>query len=333
MKRREQGSPDARAFELLVGLATTQILIALTRLNIIKTLGQGSRTLDELATTCKVQKHILFRVLRYARYFDIVAVTDAGYSLTDVGSCFLNGRPESLIYSMGFVAAPPWRDSWNHFSHTLKTGEPAFNNVFHQPFFEYLDTNPEYGKPFHEIMSRLTESVASQISESYNFGAFKTVCDIGGGQGVVLRSILQRFSSCEGILFDTEAALQFHVMGELMQRTKIIAGNFFHSIPNADCMVLKTVIHNWSDQDSIKILTNCRNALNEGGKLLLVELLVEEPFELSTLFFDMYMQTILGGAERTEEEYRFLLASAGLQLDRVVSTNSSLKIIEASVLK
>lgn len=328
-----RGLPEVRAFELLTGLATTQVLVALTRLNVFKIIGQGKKTVDELAMSCRINKNLLARVLRYAQYFDLVVRTGNEYLLSETGKYFLNGRPESLIYSMGFVAAPPWRDSWNNFSYSLKTGEPAFDSVHQQSFFDFLDTHPEYGKPFNEIMTRLTEIAAPKIADAYDFGVFKTICDIGGGQGMVLKSILKKYPACSGILFDNETALQYHVLGNTLDRAQLVAGNFFDTIPSADGMVLKTVVHNWNDPDSIKILTNCRKALNPGGKLLLIEMLVEEPYEITTLFYDLYMQTLLGGAERTKEEFQVLLEAAGLQLERVLPTGSALRIIEASVKK
>ena len=95
-------------------------------------------------------------------------------------------------------------------------------------------------------------------------------------------------------------------------------------------MVLKTVIHDWSDENAIKILTNCRKNLKPGGKILLVEQIIEEPHTLMSLFYDLHMQVMLGGAERTEQEFKALFESAGLKLNRIVSTKSPMKIIEAS---
>lgn len=231
---------------------------------------------------------------------------------------------------MSFVSAPPWRDSWNNFSHCLITGEPAFDHVFGVPFFDYLDTNQQYGKPFNHFQTMMTTMVASLVPEVYDFSAFHTICDVGGGQGLVLKSILERYPLCEGILFDMESALKENVLAETSNRVQTVAGNFFENVPNADCMVLKTVIHDWNDTDSTMILTNCRKSLNKGGKIILIEQVVEEPLTLMALFYDLHMQVMLGGAERTEQEFRILFNAAGLKLDKIIATKSPMKIIEVS---
>jgi hypothetical protein len=127
-----------------------------------------------------------------------------------------------------------------------------------------------------------------------------------------------------------DTAVKEHVLKDAINRVEIITGSFFDSIPSADCMVLKTVIHDWSDENAIKILTNCRKNLKPGGKILLVEQIIEEPHTLMSLFYDLHMQVMLGGAERTEQEFKALFESAGLKLNRIVSTKSPMKIIEAS---
>lgn len=115
----------------------------------------------------------------------------------------------------------------------------------------------------------------------------------------------------------------------MVDRTELVAGSFFEKVPRADRMLLRTVIHDWNDANSIRILTNCREALHKGGKVLLVEQVIERPFTMMGLFYDLHMQVMLGGAERTEEEFAQLLAAAGLKLNRIIPTPSPMKLIEA----
>jgi hypothetical protein len=180
-------------------------------------------------------------------------------------------------------------------------------------------------------MTIMSKSVAPVISMAYDFSKFKTVCDIGGGQGFLLKSILETNPATKGILFDFESAAKEHVLGETAARVQIVNGSFFDSIPPAGCMILKNIIHDWNDSNSVKILRNCRQNLNQNGKILLIEQVVEEPFNFKMLFYDLHMQVMLGGAERTEEEFRYLIDAAGLKLDRIIPTKSFLKIIETSV--
>jgi hypothetical protein len=167
------------------------------------------------------------------------------------------------------------------------------------------------------------------VAESYDFSAFDTICDVGGGQGLLLKAILEKSPRSKGILFDMESVVNKHVLENASCMVDIVSGSFFDSIPSADCMVLKTIIHDWNDDNAIKILTNCRKNLNPGGKIILVEQVVEEPYTIMSLFYDLHMQVMLGGAERTEQEFKILFESAGLKLNRIIPTKSPMKIIEA----
>lgn len=319
-----------RAFQILGGMMNSLILSSLIKNEVLEAIDSGINSTDELAKKCKLNNNVLARTLRYASFIGLVNITENKHSLTEVGRCFLKNTPGSLYGSANFISAPPWRDSWLNFEHCLKSGEPAFNHVFGQPFFQFLDTNQEYGKPFNHYMTMMTTMVAPVVAESYDFSAFDTICDVGGGQGLLLKAILTQSPRSKGILFDIDSAVKEHVLGDTSDRVKIVSGSFFDSIPSADCMVLKTIIHDWNDENAIRILTNCRKSLKPRGKILLVEQVVEEPYTLMSLFYDLHMQVMLGGAERTEQEFKILFESAGLKLNRIIPTKSPMKIVEVS---
>lgn len=317
-----------RAFQILGGMMNSFILSALIKNNVIEILGSAPSTVEEISEKCKLNRNVLGRTLRYAGFIGLVNQTENEWSLTELGHCFLKDVPGSLYGSSAFISAPPWRDSWMNFEHCLQSGEAAFDHVFGQPFFQFLDANQEYGKPFNQYMNQMTAMVASIVPEAYDFSSFNTICDVGGGQGLVLKSILEKNRAVKGILFDLESVVKNHVLDNTSDRVNIVTGSFFDSIPSADCMILKTVIHDWNDENSIKILTNCRKNLNPGGKIVLVEQMVEEPFTITSLFYDLHMQVMLGGAERTEQEFNNLFKAAGLKLNRIISTKSPMKIVE-----
>lgn len=330
MENQNHMQAQVSAFQLLGGMMNSFILSALIRNGVIEALNSGIDTVDELSEKCNVNLNVLSRTLRYAGFIGLVSISEYRYSLTDVGRFFLKDTPGSLYGSANFISAPPWRDSWLNFEHCLKTGEPAFNHVFGKPFFGFLDSTPEYGKPFHQYMANISAMVAPIVAESYDFSEFKTICDVGGGQGVLLKAILEKTPTSKGILYDMENVVKDHVLGDTADRVQIVTGSFFDSVPPADCMVLKTIIHDWGNENSVKILSNCRKNLNRNGKILLVEQVMEEPYNLMMLFYDLHMQVMLGGAERTEQEFKILFESAGLKLNRIVSTKSPMQIIEAS---
>lgn len=131
------------AFELLGGMMNSFVLSALIRNGVIEALNSGINSVDELSEKCNVNRNVLSRTLRYAGFIGLVSLSENRYSLTDVGRIFLKDVPGSLFGSANFISAPPWRDSWMNFEHCLKTGEPAFNHVFGEPFFQFLDSKPE----------------------------------------------------------------------------------------------------------------------------------------------------------------------------------------------
>ncbi len=117
-------------------------------------------------------------------------------------------------------------------------------------------------------------------------------------------------------------------LGRQQTALQIVPGSFFDHIPAADCLILKSIIHDWNDEHAIKILVNCRKALKKDGTILLIEQVMEKPYNASGLFYDLHMQVMLGGAERTEKEFCDLLDAAGLELNLIIPTKSHAKIIE-----
>jgi hypothetical protein len=331
MENHNQKSTHDKAFQLLGGMMNSFVLSALIKNGVIEALNSGIETVVELSEKCNVNLNVLSRTLRFAGFIGLVSNSENRYSLTDVGKCFLKDTPGSLYGSANFIGAAPWRDSGINFEHCLKTGEPAFNHVFGKPFFQFLESTPEYGMPFHQYMTIISKTVAPLISKAYDFGKFSTVCDVGGGQGFLLKSILEENPAIKGILFDLESASKEHFLGDIAERVEIITGSFFDAVPPADCLILKTIIHDWNDENSIKILKNCRQSLNQNGKILLIEQVLEEPFNHRMLFYDLHMQVMLGGAERTKQEFESLLESAGLKLERIIPASTAMKLIVASV--
>ena len=152
----------------------------------------------------------------------------------------------------------------------------------------------------------------------------RTVVDVGGGQGILLAAILRRHTHLRGILFEVptvvagaEAVL---MASDIADRSEIRAGDFFDRVPDgADRYVMANVLHDWDDARAVEILSNCRRAMAEGGRVLIVERLIPEDGgdRIPTLLSDINMLVITGGQERTNAEYTALLEAAGLRLNKV----------------
>jgi SAM-dependent methyltransferase len=192
--------------------------------------------------------------------------------------------------------------------------------VFGQSFFEYHAGNPEDAALFNRVMTEGIAWTAPALLKAYDFSRFEQLVDVGGGQGALLRELLAATPKLEGVLFDLPAVVAGAgaiLENRMAGRVRIVGGSFFDGVPEgADAYLLKGVIHDWSDEDAVKILGNVRRAIRPDGTLLLVESLVdseERPAGLGDL-----LMLVIGGRDRSEEDFRRLLGEAGFTLARVI---------------
>lgn len=320
----------ARLWQLALGFTHTSVLHALVETGVIEELGEQPKRLEPLAAACRLDPDVLRRTLRFAAAIDIVALVDEQYSLTETGRLLLKGVPGSLHMALRLAGSQPWQYAWQNLSHALVTGKEAFSPVMGAGFFEYLQQHPRYGEPYDQWMTLSTAMAAQAIVAACDFSPFRTVCDVGGGQGVLLRTILAAHEHLHGILYDQEDVVRRHVLAEMAGRVEIQAGSFFERVPAADALVLKSVLHDWDDEHCRRILGCCREAMAPSSRLLIVELVIASPADFMGAFYDLHMQVLLGGRERTENEFRELLRSVGLSLNRILPTRSPLQVLEVS---
>ena len=323
--------PQLRIWQLALGFANSQVLYALVKAGVVEQLREQPKRLPELAQACHLNAEMLYRTLRFAQVIGVMTQEGEEYALTDVGRLLLKGVPGSLYMGLLLAGSEPWQRAWQNFGHALATGESAFEPVMGASFFEYLNQHPEFGMPFDEWMTVMTSFEARAITESFDFHPFRTVCDIGGGRGILLKTILDANPLLRGILFDHESVVKNHILDGTMRRAEIQTGSFFKRVPGADVLLLKNVLHDWSDEKCQIILERCRQAMQPSSRLLIIDRVVESPVDLISAFYDLHMQVIQGGRERSAQEFNMLLRKAGMKLNRVIPTKSPMKIIEASL--
>ena len=226
--------------------------------------------------------------------------------------------------------------AWEQIVHSIETGQPAWEKVHGMPIFEFIGKHPEASQIFDQAMTSLSAGEAPAIVDAYDFSGIRTLADVGGGQGFLLREILKAHSTMTGRLFDRPDAVE-GVKAQLAAdglsgRCEVVAGDFFQSVPTgADAILLKYVIHDWDDERSLAILRNCRTAMANDAKLLLVETVVPSPGEAHfAKLQDLEMLVVAGSQERTVEEYSRLLEQAGFNLSRVIPTTEPASILEAT---
>jgi hypothetical protein len=227
---------------------------------------------------------------------------------------------------------------WNAYGklmHSVRTGEPAFDAVHGKRFFEYLHGDEIAARSFNAAMTSYSAQEIAAVAAAYDFTRYRTIADIGGGHGALLGTLLGANPGAHGILFDLPAvcagAQQTLEQAGVADRVTIVSGDFFSEVPRgAQLYVMKSIIHDWDDDSALQILANCRAAMTD-SRLLLIERVIGEPNEPDEAkLFDISMLAMLGGRERTADEYRVLLESAGLRMTRTVATASPHSLIEAS---
>jgi hypothetical protein len=193
---------------------------------------------------------------------------------------------------------------------------------------------PEHNEIFNDNMTALTSLVVDAVASAYDFSGLSTLVDVGGGRGSLLEAILERNPELNGIVFDQAGVVaQAPTPGasqSVASRWANASGSFFDEVPQSDGYILKSILHDWEDAESIAILRTCRKSLDDGGVVLVVETVLGQPgHEVDAAFSDINMLVMPGGRERSEAEFAALFDAAGLHLTNVVHTKSRMSVLEA----
>jgi hypothetical protein len=321
--------------QMFSGYWVSQAIYVATRLGIADLLAERSMTTEELASATGTHPASLYRLLRALAGIGIFSEGgEATFALTPMAKPMQtgNGSMRSMILHLG--EKPSWH-AWGELLHSVTTGETAFIRANGSEVFPFYAEHPESKEPFDQAMTEFSESVSEAVTRVYDFSRFRKIVDIGGGHAGMLSSILKANPGAAGVVFDLPATVEgakARVAREgLSERCEVIGGDFFHSVPEGgDAYLLKLIIHDWDEERALAILRNIHRAMPEGGKLLLMETLVEEESGPSfSKLFDLHMMVMTGGRERTATEYAALFAAAGFKFNRVTATESLLSIIEA----
>lgn len=330
--------PEAPPQEVLIGRAidfiTTRVLFLVAELGVADHLGDGPRSVEELAAATGTHSPVLARLLRALVSAGVLAQPQPGmFALTDLGACLRSDHPASLRAVMRIFDGPLGAGIVR-LDHTARTGRPASEAALGMGFFDYLLAHPEQGAVFNEAMTELRQLFVPAVLAAYDFSDISTLVDVGGGHGFFLTRVMEANPGMKGIVFDLPevaqgAAAALETAG-FSGRSEVVAGSFFEAVPpGGDAYLLSWIIHDWEEELALSILRTCRTAMGPEARLLLVEAVLpeegEEPFARA---LDVAM-LLLGGQERTEAEYADLLARAGFELTRVVPTEAPLSVIEA----
>jgi len=325
-----------RMVRMAYGGLVAQAVYVAAKLGVADQLRQGPVGAEDLARRTGAHAPSLYRLLRALAALGVFEQREDGtFSLTPLGATLCSDGPESVRDAVIMAGDPMFHRASGELVHTVRTGEPAFEHVFGASFFEHLGKDPETGAVFNRGMANFSQTENAAIAASYDFSPFGTVVDIGGGRGDFLAEVLKIHAGVRGVLYDLPEVIRdatFLDGAELRERSARVAGSFFESVPpGADAYVLKRVLHDWDDETCLGILRRCRQGMPAGGRILVVDAVVPPGGEPDpSKMADLVILVLLHGKERTEAEFRALLATASLRLERVVPTPSALSIIEAA---
>ena len=328
--------PDLALFQMMYGFMPSRLIYVAARLGIADHIQDGASTSAEIAPRVGADEGALRRVMRGLVNIGVL-VEEEGmrFGLTPVGQYLRSDRPDSLR-ELAILSGEEFYPAWGALLTSVKSGETAFDSAFGTGFFQHLQQHREAGERFNNFMVSLSTDTASAVTQVYDFAAFRRIVDVGGGYGALLAGMLKANSEAEGVLFDIESILEgagrYLAEEGLSEHCELVAGDFFRSVPaGGDLYVLSQVLHDWDDGRCVQILKNCRQAMAPDARLLVLEAIMPERVAepTSVVDSDLIMLAITGGRERTEAEYRHLLAIAGFKLARIVPTPSPTYVIEA----
>ena len=327
--------PPVTLLQMMTGYWASQALYVAAKLGIADHLAAGPVSCADLATATGTDAPSLRRVLRALASVGVFTEAAPGsFALTPLADLLRTDAPGSMR-ALAITYNEEQYRAWGALLHSVQTGGVAFEHLYGMPVFAYFAQHPEVDRVFNEAMIGWTNQVAGAVAGTFDFSPFGTIVDVGGGYGTLLAAILRGNPRARGILFD-----QPHVVASaegllaaagVADRCARVGGDFFAAVPaGGDAYLLAQILHDWDDERCVTILAQCRRAIPDHGKLLVVELVLptsEEPFFGKWL--DLHMLVMAGGRERTAAEYDALFQAAGFRLTRVVPTAPGPSVVEA----
>ncbi|MFQ5732754.1 MAG: methyltransferase [Planctomycetaceae bacterium] len=331
--RPSESAPQAVMLELSYGYLRSRAIFVAAELGIADLLGEGPKNAAELAASTGTDADSLYRLLRMLASHGIFADDGTGkFQLTPLGEVLQSGAPGSVRDAVRMVDQQ-WWNSVGNLLHTVRTGIPAFDAEVGMSFYEYFSKHPEASARFDAGLASVSQWENKHIAAAYDFDRFRRIVDVGGSRGGLIAEVLQAHRSTTGVLYDRPEVVAeptcLRTAG-VMERCEVIGGSLLESVPlGADAYVLKNILPDWNDEQSISILRLCRDAMAEDGRVLTIDALVPPGnTEHVSKDLDVILMVVVRGRERTEDEVRELYRNAGLEVTKTVPTRSAYSVVE-----
>lgn len=332
--------PSLEAQRLMSGFRAYQMTVAACRLMLPDLVAGGAKSAAELAAETGTHPGSLHRMLRGLAVWGVfVEMPDGKFGPTPLSDTFRSDRPG--LRNMTIMLSEEGYQAWGDVMYSLRTGKSAYQHMFGKSHFDRLGEDSEMAAHFNAAMVEFSSRVAATFAAAFDFTGVGTAVDVGGGNGAVLIGVLQAHPEMRGVLFDLPQGLagahEKLVAAGVSERARLEEGSFFDAVPSgADLYILKSIVHDWDDERALAILQNCVRAMHSRSRLVLLERKLPERIEnrddaFTTVMGDVHMMVVLGGKERTTNEYRQLLDQAGLRMTRDVPIESDITAFEAAL--
>jgi C-methyltransferase len=328
----------AAMMEMIIATWASQALTVAAELGVADALADGPLTIDELAHRVNANPDALHRLLRALIGRGVFRHRpDGRYELNSLADALRSDTPGSMAWAARFYGSREQRERWTLLADSIRSGKSVVPALHGKQSFDYFAEYPQHAELFNRTMTSISELTDATVVAGYDFGAYPTIVDVGGGHGPLLAAIMAAAPASQGVLYDlpvvVSAATELLCKHDVADRVRIEAGSFFSHVPaGGDLYVLKNIIHDWPDDKAVQILRNVRAAAGPNATVVLVELVIpDHDRDFPGKWADLEMLLNLAARERTAAEYRNLLSQAGLQMTRVVQTASPLSVVEARV--
>jgi hypothetical protein len=317
-------SSHEKVVDTILGRWKSQILYTGVKLGIFESVGAVPKRASDIAKELDLDPSLSYRLLRALVTIGFLSEKDGqNFSITPMGELVRKDHPQTLRGVVLLEEGPEHYAIWKHLPDMVRDGrQDGFIREFGQRIFDYIPQNPEYREVFNYAMSSYSATHTKMVLEAlkgYDFTSINSLCDVGGGHGHLICNILKEHPKLQGTVLELESTIKnkellwAEKMG-LADRCKYLGGDMFREVPRSDAYIMKMILHDWSDDECVKILSNIHKAAPAGGRVLVVEHVVPGPeVPHFSKLFDIHMMCALTGRERTEKEYADLMKKAGLQ--------------------
>jgi hypothetical protein len=321
--------------ELATGYWVPRCLHVVAETGIADLLGDTPERAEVLARQIDAHPQALARILRVLASCGVFQETADGlFGHTAASRLLRSDHPQSQRSFARMMGMSVHWAAYGELEYSLRTGKAAIGKVTGTSTFEYFASHPAEARIFDEAMTGKSQAQIEAVLRAYDFSGFTRIADIGGGRGHLLQAVLRAAPRASGVVFDLPYVLKsLTPPADLANRLQLQAGDFFKdALPACDAYLLMSVIHDWSDAESVAILQAVRRAASPNAKLLLIELLVPaDPGPHVAKALDIEMLVMTTGQERTRAQYEQLYQAAGFRLEKVIPTAGPTVVLQGAL--